>query len=251
LRPEPTEVSGFRVEQWLEAQAIAGVPYADYWNDEEIERGKEWNVLEGGFEPMERYLDEVGLVEDLRACVALAEELRGRPLQGIGVDLAAGTLWAAHHLLAAGPVERLYCVEYSRHRLLKLGPVVLERAGVSPEQVVLALGSFYDIRLEEASVDFAFMSQALHHADEPDRLLAELERVLQPDGVVIAIGEHVVGLGWRLAHAAGHADHVDAVTGDHYYGVREYARMFDRHGFRYERVRRSGADFQGFVLTRG
>jgi SAM-dependent methyltransferase len=272
----PAEASGFRVEHWLDPSAIDDLAYAEYWNDEDVERGKEWYVMDGDFSPMERYLDEVGLVRDLQACLSEVEALRGRPIGGVGLDLAAGTLWAARHLLGAGPVDRLYCVEYSQHRLLKLGPVVLGHYGIAPERIVLALGSFYDLRVDDQSVDFAFMSQALHHADEPDRLLAELARTLRPDGVAMVIGEHIVAPGMYAGRAAGLAaswllpervqrrlfsdgshqpdgrlvPDVDRVTGDHYYRSREYRRMFARHGFRHRRIRRRGGEFQGFVLWR-
>lgn len=264
-----------RIEHWIALDAVDDVEYSEYWNDEAVERGKEWYVLDGDFTQMERHLYEVGLVEDLRACLREAETVRGRPIGGVGLDLAAGTLWAARYLLAAGPVERLYCVEYSHHRLLRIGPAVLEHYGTAPDGVVLALGSFYDLRLADASVDFAFMSQALHHADEPERLLAELARVLRPDGVVIVIGEHVVTpqmqamqalrlVASRLPAAAqrrlfgreleitagGLAPEPDRVAGDHFYTRRQYRRMFLNRGFRHRPVRRRGAQFQGFVLWR-
>jgi SAM-dependent methyltransferase len=263
-----------RIEHWIAPEGEDDLQYA-YWNDEAVERGKEWYVLDGDFTKMERHLDEVGLVEDLGACLREAETVRGRPISGVGLDLAAGTLWAARHLLAAGPVERLYCVEYSEHRLLKLGPAVLEHYGTAPESVVLALGSFYELQLADASVDFAFMSQALHHADEPERLLAELARVLRPDGVVIVIGEHLVTgrmqamqalrkaaarlparaqrrlFGRELeVTACGLAPEPDRVAGDHFHTPRQYRRLFRSRGFRHRRVRRPGAQFQGFVLWR-
>jgi SAM-dependent methyltransferase len=263
-----------RVEHWIAPGPAEDHPYA-YWNDESVERGKEWYVLDGDFTRMERHLDEVGLVEDLRACLREAEAVRGRPIGGVGLDLAAGTLWAARYLLAAGRVERLYCVEYSEHRLLKLGPAVLEHYGTAPDAVVLALGSFYELQLPDASVDFAFMSQALHHAEQPERLLAELARVLRPGGVVIVIGEHLVtgrmqamqalrraasrlpaGVQRRLfgrelhVTARGLAPEPDRVAGDHFYTPGQYQRLFRSSGFGHRRVRRRGAQFQGFVLWR-
>ena len=275
MPPAPPEARGFPVEHWLDPREIAGIEYSGYWNDEDVERGKEWYVLDGDFAPMERYLGDVGLVADLGACLRAAEELRGRPIEGVGVDLAAGTLWAARYLLAAGPVERLYCVEYSQHRLLKIGPAVLEHYGTAPPRVVLALGSFYDLRLPDDSVDFAFMSQALHHADEPDRVLVELRRVLRRDGVAIVIGEHRVPARAQAAQAArvaasrlppgaqrrvfGHeievsdtglAPETDRLAGDHFYTRRQYRDMFERRGFRHRLVRRRGAAFQSFVLWR-
>lgn len=262
-------------EHWLAENDAASIEYAQYWNDVEAERDKPWNVADGDFGKLERYLAEVGLPADLQACLRTL----GRPLGERGIDLAAGTLWAAAALLAAGPVRRLYCLEFSRHRLLELGPRVLEHYGVDPEHVVLAYGSFYDLRVADGELDFAFLSQAFHHADRPGALLAELRRVLRPGGVAIIIGEHVIRPRDYAAYGAravaslaprGVQERVfgeplqvrlslrpraqdifptDPVLGDHVYDHGDYARLFSQAGFGWRRVRRKGAHYQGFVLT--
>lgn len=262
-------------EHWLNEAEVASIEYATYWNDVEAEREKPWNVAEGDFGQLESYLDEVGLPADLRACLTAL----GRPLGERGIDLAAGTLWAAPALLAAGPVERLYCLEFSRHRLLELGPRMLEHYEVAPERVVLAYGSFYDLHLDDDALDFAFLSQAFHHADRPDALLAELRRVLRPGGAAIIVGEHVlrprdyavygaralaslapqrmqarllgepVAVRRTLRPRARDLFPTDPVLGDHAYDQVDYARLFSRAGFTGRRVRRRNGHYQGFVLT--
>ena len=279
----PTDLTARRpdVEHWISPDAAAREDYSDYWNDESLELEKHtfYDVLEGDFGPMERHLEAEGLLADLDHCV---QHLRrsGRELRGTGIDLAAGTAWAAPRLLASGNVERLYCLDYSQHRLLKLGPTVLAHYGVPADRVVLVLGSFYELRLPDASVDFMFLSQAFHHAERPDDLLAEMRRVLKPDGAVLIIGEHLVG--WRsyaryfrnLAVARliparlqmrlfGRSATVSRATlrprardlfpadqdaGDHYYSRREYREMFRGHGFSHTRLHRRGAPFHSFVL---
>ena len=151
------------VEHWLAPDEAAAIEYAGYWNDAGAERDKPWWVLDGDFAKLEAYLDQTGLRGDLDHCLAAL----GRPLRGQGIDLAAGTLWAAPVLLDAGAVEHLYCLEYSRHRLLEIGPTVLAHYAVDPQRVVLAFGSFYDLQVPEGTLDFAFLSQAFHHADRP------------------------------------------------------------------------------------
>ena len=130
------------VERWISDEDVSELEYSTYWNDEQAERDKPFDVLDDDFSKLERYLGEVGLVNDLTTCLSALST----PLAGRGIDLAAGTLWAAPILLDAGAVERLYCLEYSRHRLLSIGPHVLQHYGVSPERVVLVYGSFYDLR---------------------------------------------------------------------------------------------------------
>lgn len=269
----------WRIERWIDDDERAAIEYAAYWNDEAAERGKPFNVDAHGFGDVERYLTGTGLPQDLRTGL---EHVRrgGTPLGRRGVDLAAGTLWAAPLLLAEPGVEHLWCVEYSRHRLLDLGPKMLEHYGVDPEQVTLALGSFYKLGFPDASLDFAFMSQAFHHADDPAALLRELSRVLTDGGRVIIIGEHRVRARTYGAFAArgllallpaalqqrafGRAFETrlrlrpkgsdltppDPVLGDHVYTTREYGELFERHGFEWAGLPRRGGEFRSFVLTK-
>jgi ubiquinone/menaquinone biosynthesis C-methylase UbiE len=237
----------FEVRRWLDTEEIRGIEYSAYWNDEAAERGKEWWTLEGDFVRMEAYLAEQTTLgrelDDLLGEVAPA---------GTGADLAAGTLWAVPRLVAHG-AELVYAVEYSEHRLLKLGPGLLAHYGVPPERAVLCLGSFYDLRLEDRSLDFVLLAQALHHADRPEDLLREVRRVLKPGGTLYVIGEHLVSdLSWwrrlrreaaaslprtlqvrLLGRAVPQSSElvVDPVLGDHHYRRHDYRRMLSRAGF--------------------
>ena len=271
-------MTSYPLQKWIDEPRAEDIEYAGYWNDAEAERDKPWWILDGDFQKLEHYLDEVGLRQDLQQALTLVEELTGRPLRGHGIDLAAGTLWAAPLVLASGPVERLYCLEFSRHRLLEIGPRVLDHYGVPTDRVVLVYGSFYDLDLPDDSLDFALMVQAFHHADRPEALLAELRRVLKPEGVAIVVGEHRLRPRHYLVHAAkvalsflpgGVQERVlqrrievrrtlrptaaeleppDPVLGDHAYSRADYQRFFAESGFRARRFRRRGGEYQGFVL---
>jgi SAM-dependent methyltransferase len=265
------------VERWISEDAVTQTEYSEYWNDEQAEREKPFHVLDDDFAKLERYLQEVGLVDDLASCL----QTLASPLAGHGIDLAAGTLWAAPLLLDAGRVKRLYCLEYSKHRLLTLGPRVLDHYKVAAERVVLVYGSFYELHLDTASLDFAFLSQAFHHADRPAALLGELRRVLKPGGVVVIVGEHILrprdyalyaaraGAALALPRSVqrrllGHELDVrvslrptaaevmptDAMLGDHAYSEADYRGVFCEAGFAMRRVRRPHAHYQSFVLER-
>lgn len=278
MAPEDRSVaSPWSFQRWISDEEVSGLEYSIYWNDERAERGKPFDVLDDDFSGLERYLGEVGLVKDLATCL----NALSTPLAGRGIDLAAGTLWAAPILLNAGAVERLYCLEYSRHRLLSIGPRVLEHYDVSPERIVLVYGSFYDLQLEAESLDFAFLSQAFHHADRPAALLTELRRVLRPGGTVIIVGEHILrarDYALYLARAGasitlprslqrrllGHELDVrlslrpsardvmptDSVLGDHAYSSDEYRGLFTEAGFGVRALRRPHSHYQSFMLER-
>lgn len=277
---ETYEVSGYEAQLWKQPAEINRMEYVAYWNDEEIEKEKEWWILDGDFEKMEAYLEKSYLGPQLQQGIAFLEHHLGKSLEGCGADLAAGNLWAIPRLLEAGNIEMIYAVEYSRHRLLKLGPRVLQHYSVPEEKVILCLGSFYQLQIPNEPLDFVFLSQAFHHADDPFRLLAEIRRVLKPGGVVLMIGEHIAREVPLMRHFVkyvisnlipydiqqrvfGKSFVVDTplpkrpplppdpILGDHCYHAHEYHDMFSRSGFRYFNLRISGSKFQSFVLIRG
>lgn len=269
----------YSIENWLTDSDIKMIEYSDYWNDEEKEKIKEWYIVDGNFSKMEDYLLKTGLPQDLNRCVDILKTEFNYELKGTGIDLGAGNLWAAPHLLSLGEIDKLYCLEYSKHRLLKLGPKVLEHYNVPKEKVVLVVGSFYDLHIEDNCLDFVFLSSAFHHADRPDDLLAEIQRVLKPNGIVIIIGEHIVDtkrtylrylvkflISTCVPHKVqqelfGKTFHVkrqipkssdlfptDPVLGDHYYIDKEYRLMFSKYAFKIKHIKSRGSQFQSFVL---
>jgi hypothetical protein len=59
-------------------------------------------VLDGDFAKMERYLEATELPRDLKACADVLRNEFGRSLAGVGVDLAAGNLWAVPPQIVIG-----------------------------------------------------------------------------------------------------------------------------------------------------
>ena len=240
---------------WLAKDALARVPTADYWNDEAREKDKAFDIVDGDPNKLWRYLrEETTYLEEYQSVLQQVSAL-GRRLQGTGVDLAAGVCWTTALLSQLEAVERLFAVEVSQHRLLKLAPAVFKLMRANEAKICRALGSFYDIQLQDASVDFCMMSQAFHHADAPRRLLAEVQRLLKPGGLVLMIGEapvypsllwkrrllNIVKMGvpssWYTTKPIYHVlpsfealFPVDHDTGDHAYAIRDYRRMFREQG---------------------
>jgi SAM-dependent methyltransferase len=270
------------VDCWNEAPDPSDGSYA-YWNDTTIEKRKAWWVeTENDVHHVDRWLESTSLLLELRGCLAKVQtEARGQ--HWIGADLACGNAWATPHLLTTLEAAHVYCVEYSRHRLLQLAPIVLKHHRVGSSQVTLCLGSFYHLKLEPHSLDFVLLSQAFHHANLPIILMAELLRVLKPNGVVFVVGEHRVPkrpwiharhaarylatrampgplqralLGRQLAAAprlfASTAELLasDPATGDHYYTPTHYDAFFSGAGFDWACVDVPGAKTQAFVLSR-
>src|SRR5258708_38350481 len=48
-------------------------------------------------------------------------------------------------------------------------------------------GDLEELPIESGSVDLAFFSQALHHAQHPERAVAEAYRILKPGGRIVVL----------------------------------------------------------------
>lgn len=278
-------MSEWDTEYWLTKLQLGEIEYSGYWNDEEREESKDWNIQNDNFFKMEVYLQKTGLLQDIIDCIECLNVNFKRKLKGIGIDLAAGNLWAATHLLSLGEIDKLYCLEYSKHRLLKIGPKVLEHYNVSEEKIVLVLGSFYNLHIKNNFLDFVFLSQAFHHADNPDKLLSEINRVLKQNGVAIIIGEHAIN--FRKAFLKTFIKHAfkfiaskllpdnlqelifkkkirvdtlipktidlfppDPILGDHYYSDKEYFSLFSKYDFKVKQVKNRKSQFKSFLLIK-
>src|SRR5437899_10043326 len=158
-RTIPRSIGDYRVEYWLSDAEISSMTYSDYWNNEQIEKLKPWQVVESGFAGLEGHLAETGLVRQLEQCVDAAAR-RGHPVHGVGADLACGVLWSTSVLLKRiGAISKIYGVEYSRHRLLQIGSTVLGHYAIPADKVVLCLGSFYQLRLSGESLGFVILAE--------------------------------------------------------------------------------------------
>lgn len=276
IQPMVTSMAGPNVELWIEPEKAKTIDrYAAYWNDDKLELSKV-HPDTAGFDGIERYYDDLGLADDFRACI---DHLNVRP-GGDVINLAAGILWDLRLIFDQLSVRSVTCVEYSKHRLLDLGPRVIDHYRLDRSQISLALGSFYDVKRPDASFDTAVLCQALHHADDPTRLLVEAARVLRPGGTIIVTGEPIVPWNWRrdVAHVvkaailnampdamrpqrlrgqrrpliAKAADYFPAEPdlGDHYHFRRDYRRMFAAAGFTAVVFVRPGAKHLSIVGVR-
>ncbi|MGL1862851.1 MAG: class I SAM-dependent methyltransferase [Pseudodesulfovibrio sp.] len=269
----------YQIESWISEEEAQSIQYSEYWNDEKLEKEKQVFYVEDQVDDLEKHVLETGLQADIESCAQRVSRESLMPVGGVWVDLAAGVLWAVPHLLKQFGLDKLICVEYSKHRLTKIGPQVLEYYAIPESCVSLVYGSFYELKLADDSIDFVFMAQAFHHAEDPMRLLAEIKRVLKPGGVVVIVGEHVVNVcrayvrnfvkvalyhllpftvqklifGKKITSfpffpTVQEFFPPDTELGDHYYSRGQYRRMFSQYGFSFSRIRGQCDGMQSFVL---
>ena len=165
---------------------------------------------------LERHFEQTSATPEGRADRARLEEVRRLRKENFeqhgGPDarerqLVPGRSWAAWaralgHLLPPMRVADLGCgdgyltIEASRwaSRVIAVdrSKAVLERArGLARRRRVTNVtwrrGELEDVPLRDASVDVAILSQALHHAEDPGRALAEAARIVVPGGRVLVL----------------------------------------------------------------
>lgn len=117
-----------------------------------------------------------------RSWKGLAEALLKVSNQGVVADLGAGEGTLAQML--ARQAERVIAVDLSP-KMVEFGRELAARHDLP--NLEYRLGDIEEPPLEAASVDLAFLSQALHHAGSPPKALGETFRILKPGGRLVVL----------------------------------------------------------------
>ena len=140
----------------------------------------------------EQYFDEVAARLRRNDCPGRSWEAVGHFFLSLAPRVVAADLGSGEGLLAhllARRADKVYCVDRSA-RMVEAGTELARRHGI--DNVEYRQGDIEDVPLEDASVDLAYLSQALHHARRPTTALAEAFRILRPGGrlAVLDLKEH-------------------------------------------------------------
>jgi len=97
-------------------------------------------------------------------------------------DLGAGEGMLSQ--LLARQARTVVCIDNSE-RMVEVGAELARREGIT--NLEYRLGDIEAVPLEDASVDLALLSQALHHAQNPQRAVDEAARIVRPGGRVLVL----------------------------------------------------------------
>ena len=234
------------VEHWLDEQTLNSIYSSQYWNDLAAERTKEWWIADGderAFLRLQTYLEDSGLMEDYTLAEPYIANMT-KPSLAVA-DLASGIGWTSSLLSKLPNVSVVHAVEISQHRLELLFPQAVKMFGGQWPKISRKLGSFYDLKLDNSSLDVVFLSSAFHHAENPLCLLTEINRVLSAGGRLILIGETHISH-WAVARRVAkflmtkgrlttnffQLFPPDDELGDHYYRDSDYYFFAQMLGYR-------------------
>lgn len=102
-------------------------------------------------------------------------------------DLGAGEGLVSQ--LLAQRARQVWCIDNSP-RMVEVGTELARKNGLG--NLAYKLGDIEKVPLGDRSVDLAILSQALHHAQHPQRAVDEAHRILRPGGqlLVLELNEH-------------------------------------------------------------
>lgn len=180
------------IVEWLSQDELDRVPSFKNWNDIDREKEQEglWIETVEDKKLMKRVKQDTNWERAFLDLVKFSEA-SGYDLNGVVLDLAAGTCWTSAIISKLPKVRRVVAVDISRHRLEIIAPMVFEQYKADTRKITRVLGSFLNIKMEPSSVDFVTLIMGFHQTLDTDSLMKEVWRVLKPNGILLVGGEDV------------------------------------------------------------
>jgi ubiquinone/menaquinone biosynthesis C-methylase UbiE/biotin operon repressor len=117
-----------------------------------------------------------------RSWQGLAETLLTLMPPMVIADLGAGE--GSFSQLLARRAKKVIAVDNSE-KMVEYGRELARKHGV--KNLEYRKGDLEEVPIKDAAVDLAFFSQALHHAQHPERAVAEAWRILKPGGRIVVL----------------------------------------------------------------
>jgi ubiquinone/menaquinone biosynthesis C-methylase UbiE len=117
-----------------------------------------------------------------RSWQGLAETLLTLMPPMVIADLGAGE--GTFSQLLARRSKKVIAIDNSE-KMVEYGRELARKHGV--KNLEYRMGDIEEVPIRDAAVDLAFFSQALHHAQHPDRAVAEAWRILKPGGRIVVL----------------------------------------------------------------
>ena len=106
---------------------------------------------------------------------------------GVAFDMGSGTGVGACILSKYDEVKKVYAVEFSEYFVEKVMPLVFDKYNANTEKIQRVVSDFNRLKVEDNTVGLILDIDSFHHSEDLGKTLQECQRVLGPNGVIIAI----------------------------------------------------------------
>jgi len=237
----------------------------DYWDNPDTPSNNQFLMKVELKKNLAKEYYETNRYECYKKYIEYAKE-RSFPISGTLIDVGSGFCFYSSELSKIKDVNKIYALDFSSVRLERIAPILFELQGTSKEKIIRVVGDFYDIKLENESIDVVFMAATFHHANDLNRLLIEMNRILKKGGFMFIICETPINafqgvkayIGHFIKYFASKCSFLfilekvtqrkmfvcgelfpkmwkmfpeDESLGDHYYTIEDYKKYINRHGF--------------------
>lgn len=148
----------------------------------------------------------------------IPDVIRGKDVLEIATGpglLAKEVAYAAKHMTAT---------DYSE------GMIAEAKKGYCPANLRFEIADAMDLPYENDSFDIVLIANALHIVPDPEKVLREIDRVLRPDGILIA-PTFVEHKGTALSRIWSRILELAGVRFEHQWSADEYVRFLEEHGW--------------------
>ncbi len=153
--------------------------------------------------------------------------------KGLALDLGAGNGIASYALAKEG--WQVKALEPDPSDLVGCGAIrQLAQDADLPIEVIQGVGE--KLPFKDATFNVVFARQALHHAQDLHKLCTEIDRVLKPGGVFVAVREHVISSGRDLPKFLDSHPLHKLYGGENAYLLKEYLGAIKLAGLYVEQV---------------
>ena len=169
-------------EIWSLAEGAAGELGTQARDGEALRR-----VLGQRQEKSKRYFDAVAGRLGKKYCPGRSWEAVGRLLLALAPRQVYADLGAGEGLISqllAARAKKVIAVDHSP-RMVEVGRDLAKRSGL--KNLEYRLGDMENPPIRPGSVDVAILSQALHHAVHPPRVLEAAWKILRPEGTLLIL----------------------------------------------------------------